>query len=328
MDARLRRFDRVYPYKKSVFPLAIFMSRRRKKPRGFPVNGVLLLDKPAGLTSNGALQEAKQMLYAQKAGHTGSLDPLATGLLPLCFGEATKMSQYLLGSRKSYRVTIQLGTITDSGDADGEVLETREVKVNEAQVAKAVASFEGETEQMPPMFSAIKVNGTPLYKLARQGKEIEREPRQVTAYRIALLSFSGNEIELDLDCSSGYYVRSLAVDIGEKLGCGAHVCALRRTAVADLSVENAITLEQLQAIGSPKDRESVLIDVSAALTHLPRVDLSANIASYFLQGEAVKLPQIITEDEITPVRVFSDTGQFIGLGDAGKVRVKLVRAFS
>lgn len=308
------------------------MARRQKKRRGFPVNGVLLLDKPAGLTSNGALQEAKQMLYAQKAGHTGSLDPLATGLLPLCFGEATKMSQYLLGAPKSYAVTIKLGETTDSGDADGALLETREVTVSEAEVAAAVASFEGEYDQVPPMYSAIKVNGTPLYKLARQGVEVKREPRRVSAYRIQLETFSGDSLTLNLDCSSGYYVRALAVDIGEKLGCGAHVIALRRTAVASLSVDQAITLPQLEAIGSPKDREPVLISVPEALAHLPRVDLSANIGRYFQQGQAVKMPQALASNEADvqqQVRVFSDMGRFIGLGEVREQdRVKLLRAFS
>ena len=311
----------------SVSQSKIIMAKRRK--RGFPVDGVLLLDKPPVLTSNGALQEAKHMLFAQKAGHTGSLDPLATGLLPLCFGHATKISQFLLGSNKSYRVKIKLGETTNSGDSEGEVLLARPVTASLAEVQAAVASFLGEYDQVPPMFSALKVNGVPLYKLARQGIEIERKPRRVTAFRLDVLSFDDDVLEMDLDCSSGYYVRSLAMDVGEKLGCGGHVIELRRTAVASLSVEDAVTLEQIKEMGSPKDREAVLISVDAALQHLPRLDLPENVGFYFLNGQAVKVPDSAVEIDLSGhVRVFVTAG-FVGLGEiTDEKKLKLVRAFN
>ncbi len=265
------------------------------------------------------------MLFAQKAGHTGSLDPLATGLLPLCFGHATKVSQFLLGSDKTYQVKIKLGETTDSGDAEGELRLTRPVEVVRADVELAVNTFVGDYDQVPPMFSALKVDGMPLYKLARQGVEVERKSRRVTAYRIDLLSFGDDIVELELDCSSGYYVRSLAMDLGEKLGCGGHVIELRRTAVADLSVNDAVALDQIKAMGSPKDREAVLIPIDQALTHLPRLDLTESICRFFLQGQPVKY----ADDRalVGQVRVYS-TGGFVGLGEVvDETRVKLLRAF-
>ena len=202
------------------------MARRQ---RGRDVNGMIVVDKPGGASSNDAVQRAKRLYRAQKVGHTGSLDPLATGVLPLCFGEATKFSQFLLDSDKKYWARIKLGVRTDSGDADGQVLETRPVVgVDAAAVEKVLERFRGEIEQIPSMFSAIKHQGQPLYKLARRGIEVERKSRRVTIYSNELVAFDGEEFELEIHCSKGTYVRTIAEEIGEALGCGAHVCALRR----------------------------------------------------------------------------------------------------
>ncbi|MEA3291759.1 MAG: tRNA pseudouridine(55) synthase TruB [Pseudomonadota bacterium] len=288
------------------------MGRRGRSRRGMPVNGVLLLDKPAGITSNGALQEAKQMLFAQKAGHTGSLDPIATGLLPLCFGEATKISSLFLGADKRYWVRIKLGETTRTGDCEGEVIERRPVAVTAQEAETALEKFRGDFEQVPPMYSALKKNGQPLYKLARQGIEVEREPRPVSVYSLELLSLEGDMLELDLACSRGFYVRSLAVDLGETLGCGGHVVALRRTAVGGLKVGNAITLDELQASPSPKEREQFLLTVDRALEHLPRIDLSDNVAFYFCRGQSVRAADLPAKGW---VRVYSEGAGFLGLGE-------------
>ncbi len=294
------------------------MTRRRRQSRGFPVDGILLLDKPAGISSNAALQEAKHMLYAQKAGHTGSLDPLATGLLPLCYGNATKVSSFFLGSDKRYHVKIKLGVATDSGDSDGSVVSEQVVTVNREALEQALVAFKGSYEQMPPMYSALKVNGQPLYKLARQGIEIERKPRAVTVHRLDLLSFVDDVVELDVACSSGYYVRSLAMDLGEALGCGAHVIELRRTEVAGLTVDNAMTLEQLKAVGSPKDREPLLMSIDQALAgFLPQVDLTDNVAYYFKQGQTVRAAGL---PDSGWVRIHTASDGFIGLGEVAEVQ--------
>ena len=192
----------------------------KRRPRGRNVNGILLLDKVGGVSSNGALQMVKKMFAAAKAGHTGSLDPLATGMLPICFGEATKFSQFLLESDKSYRVTAKLGVITETGDADGDVVSTTAVTATPAQIEDALMSFKGDIEQVPSMYSAIKHQGVPLYKLAREGKTVERKPRPVTIYDLRILRIEGDELEFEVDCSKGTYVRSLVEDTGEKLGCG------------------------------------------------------------------------------------------------------------
>ena len=192
----------------------------RRIRRGVPVDGMLMLDKPAGISSNGALQAAKRLLNAQKAGHTGSLDPIATGLLPLCFGKATKVSEMFLNFDKSYTATLQLGTSTDSGDRAGNVINSLPVNVSLEEIESALSSFRGEIMQVPPMYSALKRNGQPLYKLARQGIEVERAPRKVTVYDIELCSFNETKLVLHVSCSKGFYVRSLAMDLGVELGCG------------------------------------------------------------------------------------------------------------
>jgi tRNA pseudouridine55 synthase len=278
------------------------------------VDGVLLLDKPAGLTSNDALQRAKRLLRARKAGHTGSLDPIATGLLPLCFGEATKISRFLLEADKRYLTTFKLGEITDTGDSQGEVTERRPVNVTRRQIERSLARFQGEIEQVPPMYSAIKRDGQPLYKLARQGIEVEREARRVRVEELRVIDFrEGELVELEIACGSGFYVRSFAHDLGELLGCGAHVAALRRLAVGGFDVSRAVTLEQLEAAGEPEDRDRLLLSTDEGLAHLPGVTLSRDAAYYLCRGQSVRA-------EDTPrsgwVRLYTETRRFLGVGVA------------
>ncbi len=304
------------------------MGRRRNKGR--PVNGIVLLDKPQGITSNRALQIIKRLYKAAKAGHTGSLDPLATGLLPLCLGEATKVSGFLLDADKRYNATLKLGVRTTSADAEGEVVEQREIGVyTREQIEQVLDSFTGEIEQIPPMHSALKVNGQPLYKLAHQGKEIERKPRQVHIYQIELLRHDGDELDIAVHCSKGTYIRTLAEDIGEQLGCGAHLSALRRTASGPFALENAVSLSQLEQLATGDEDfsrlDAVLVPAEDALRDWPSVSLSDNTAFYLLRGQAVLVPRAPTEGK---VRVFAESGTFLGIGevmDDGKV--KPVRLF-
>ena len=304
-----------------------------KRPKGRPVSGVLLLNKATGMTSNTALQRAKRLFFAAKAGHTGSLDPLATGVLPLCFGEATKFSQYLLDADKRYRSTFCLGVTTTTGDADGEVITRHDAgNLAEQQVKSALMQFVGEIEQIPSMYSAIKHRGQPLYKLARQGKEVERAPRRVTVYAIDVLSFSGGEtarIEVDIHCSKGTYVRTIAEDLGAALGCGAHVEKLHRLATGPFHVDAALTLQQLEAERGEQRAEVLdhhLLPMDAPIRDYPQLPLAENSAYYFRQGQAVMDPQVYRiGQEGDMVRVFCDSGAFLGLGeitDDGRVAPK------
>ncbi len=275
------------------------------------INGILLLDKPAGYTSNQALQAVKHLLQARKAGHTGSLDPLATGLLPLCFGEATKVSQFLLDADKRYWVAIRLGQTTSTYDAEGEVLVTRPVQLTRPVIEAALRQFQGEIQQIPPMYSAIKQAGQPLYKLARAGIEVERPPRRVVIHALSLVRWQDDRLELTVSCSKGTYIRSLAHDLGETLGCGGHVMGLRRLATGGFSVEQAITLEALQNL--PEDgRLARLLPLDQALTHLPAVDLSLNAAYYLCQGQVVTAPHGVP---MGVVRLYEAGGRFLGLGE-------------
>ncbi len=220
---------------------------RQRRNRGRNIDGIVVLDKAKGLSSNAALQQVKRIYNANKAGHTGSLDPLATGVLPLCLGEATKVSQFLLNSDKKYRARIKLGIRTDSGDSEGIVIEQcDEFEVKRKEVEKALRQFEGEIEQVPPMYSALKVNGVPLYKLARKGQEIERAPRPVTVYSIELTEFEGDELELEISCSKGTYIRIMADDLGQALNCSTHIIGLRRTQARAITEENFINAEDLE----------------------------------------------------------------------------------
>ncbi|MGL5366232.1 MAG: tRNA pseudouridine(55) synthase TruB, partial [Plesiomonas shigelloides] len=222
------------------------MSRPRR--RGRDVHGILLLDKPQGITSNDALQKVKRLYNANKAGHTGALDPLATGMLPICLGEATKFSQYLLDSDKRYRVIAKLGQRTDTSDSDGEVIQERPVQVTAEQLDEALTHFRGDLQQIPSMYSALKYEGKPLYEYARQGIEVPRESRPITVYELTLIRFEGDEVELEVHCSKGTYIRTIVDDLGERLGCGAHVIYLRRLAVATYPMERMVTLEQVEAL--------------------------------------------------------------------------------
>jgi tRNA pseudouridine55 synthase len=270
---------------------------------------VLLLDKPLGLSSNNALQKVRRLYSAAKAGHTGTLDPLATGLLPLCLGEATKFAGELLDADKSYRATLKLGVTTDSADAEGQVLQTRPVNVQEAALKAVLERFLGEISQTPPMHSALKRDGKPLYEYARQGISLERPPRLITIHALNFVSFGGDSVVIDVDCSKGTYIRVLAEDIGEALGCGAHLSALRRTRVADLNVADAITLEQLESM-SPDQRDAGLAPADALLAGLGKVELSAEETDSVLHGQAVRRAGVAGDRQ----RIYSSAGAFVGLG--------------
>ncbi len=292
------------------------MSKRR---RGRAVDGILVLDKPMGLSSNQALQRVKRLYIAAKAGHTGSLDPLATGVLPLCFGEATKFSQYLLDADKAYESTFVLGTVTDTGDAEGRVLESRNANgVTEVDVVAALKAFEGDIEQVPSMFSAIKKDGQPLYKLARQGLEVERKPRAVVIKQLQLRAFRDGEkpeVDIYLECSKGTYVRSLAEDLGRVLGCGAFVSALRRTRAGPFSIEDSLPLDTLEAMKDTSDLhelDNFLLPADAALGALPLVRLSESGGYYMRQGQPVMVPNAPRGGI---VRVALESGEFLGVGE-------------
>lgn len=275
------------------------------------VDGVLLLDKPIGLTSNDALQKARRLFSAAKGGHTGTLDPLATGLLPLCFGEATKFSADLLDADKTYEAILQLGVTTDSGDAEGVVLTTAPVNVSEADVFAVLPRFLGDIQQIPPMHSALKRNGRPLYELARKGIEVEREPRAVTIHAIDMLGLDGETLSLRVSCSKGTYIRVLATDIGALLGCGAHLKGLRRTRVGDLDLQNSVTLAELEALDEA-GRAGCLQPVDALVSSLPVISVEGEAEQRFRHGNPVDLPVGLSGK----IRVYA-AGYLIGVGEPG-----------
>ena len=299
------------------------MARRRN--RGRNVHGILLLDKPAGLTSNRALQMVKRLYNANKAGHTGSLDPLATGMLPICLGEATKVSGFLLDADKRYHALIRLGVKTDSGDADGEVIETRSVPpLSRERVSEVLEGFLGTQMQTPPMHSAIKQQGVPLYKLAHQGIEVERKAREVTIHDIQLRRLEGDELEIDVHCSKGTYIRTLAEDIGEALGCGAHIAALRRTGVGGLEMAHLVDLDTLESLAEEgfEALDALLVPAGDALPDWPAVRLSEDASYYLRQGQPVFVPQLKASGW---VRLYRGEEEFLGLGtvlDDGRVAPK------
>jgi tRNA pseudouridine55 synthase len=303
------------------------MGRRRKQGR--PVSGILLLDKPRGISSNHALQRVKRLYQAAKAGHTGSLDPLATGLLPVCLGFATKFSSFLLDADKRYRVTVRLGTRTATGDAEGDVIGTAPVTgVTERSLLDALSRFVGTIEQLPPMYSAVKHQGQRLYKLAREGKEVERTPRRVQIFDLRPRSVSLPDVVLDVHCSKGTYVRTLAEDIGAELGCGGHVVGLRRTGVGPYreSESRFVTLAVLEALAQREQglaaMDDLLLPLESALGHWPAVSLSEDAAFYLRQGQAVLVPQAPTAGL---VRLYDPSRRFIGVGailDDGRVQPK------
>ncbi|MEB8487557.1 MULTISPECIES: tRNA pseudouridine(55) synthase TruB [Acidithiobacillus] len=281
-------------------------------------HGLLLFDKPAGLTSNAALQRVKRLLGIKKAGHTGSLDPVATGLLVLLFGEATKVSDYILNADKSYRATLRLGQTTTTGDSEGEILEERPVVVSEEQVRMILPQFSGVIAQVPPMYSAIKQGGKPLYELARKGLEVERAARQVRIDALDLVLLDGDRLVLDVRCSKGTYIRSLAADIGAALGCGAHVNGLRRTSTGPFDITQALTLEALADVLGREECPLKAMDL--ALEYLPAVTLTENTAYYLRQGQGVVVAH--TPASLGRIRLYGPMGQFLGLGevmDDGKV---------
>lgn len=288
------------------------MSQTKAKKTWRQVDGVLLLDKPVGLTSNDALQRARRLFSAAKGGHTGTLDPLASGLLPLCFGEATKFSADLLDADKTYEAILRLGITTDSGDAEGQVVATRPVVVSQVDIEAALQRFRGDIMQVPPMHSALKRDGKPLYELARQGVEVEREARPVSIRSLDLQSFTGDNLSLRVRCSKGTYIRVLATDIGEALGCGAYLTALRRTAVADLDLTGAVSLAVVEALPE-EERDNCLQPLDTLLLRLPRVDLDAPAAERFSHGNPVVAPAGL----LGRARVYADN-RLIGLGDIGK----------
>jgi len=283
-----------------------------------PLHGVLMLDKAPGASSNAALQQAKRLYQAAKAGHAGTLDPLATGLLPLLFGEATKFSSDLLEADKSYAAEIRLGVSTTTADADGEVIAERAVSVTADELAAALLHFSGSILQTPPLYSALKHAGKPLYAYARAGIQIERVPRRVAIHALKLQWFEGERLALSVTCSKGTYIRSIAHDLGELLGCGAHLAALRRTAVGRFGLDCAHTLATLEAMAAP-ERDACLLPVDALLQSLPEAHLGPAQQARFVQGQAVPWdgpPQ-------ARVRVYGTSGGLLGVGEAGADRTLL-----
>ncbi len=292
------------------------------------INGLLLLDKPTGMSSNKALQITKRLFNAQKAGHTGSLDPLASGLLPICLGEATKISQYLLAADKSYLVTLRLGVRTATGDMEGEVVATREVPViSMAVLENHFTPFRGEIYQTPSMYSALKHNGQPLYKLARQGITIERESRPITVHQLKILNFTADTVQFELHCSKGTYVRTLVEDFGESLGCGAHVIALHRTQVGNFNSGQMISLDALQALRenlTVEDLDKFLLPMETALSHWPQLRVAESTAFYLRQGHPVVIPHAPVAGWVV---ILDKNDRFLGIGEVledGKVAPRRV----
>lgn len=282
----------------------------RPEPRS--LDGVLLLDKPTGMSSNLALQKAKRLLRAKKAGHTGSLDPIASGLLPICLGEATKLSGFLLNTDKRYRVRVRLGVITETADSEGAVIETCPVPpLTEALVEAALDQFRGEILQVPPMYSALKHQGRRLYELARKGVEVEREARPVTIYELRLETLEAEALELDVHCSKGTYIRSLADDLGRVLGCGGYVESLRRTAVGNLDVRDAHTLDHLESL-SDGDRPALMLPMDHIVADLPSVQLNDEMGFFLRRGQAVLVPKAPTRG---CVRLYGRQATFMGIGE-------------
>ena len=276
------------------------------------LDGVLLLDKPVGPSSSAVLQAVKRLFNADKAGHAGTLDPLASGMLPLLFGEATKFAQFGLDAAKEYAADIRLGAATDTGDAEGEVVERLPVDIDERRLEQALARFRGTIGQVPPMYSALKHEGQPLYALARAGQTVERASRDITVHELELVARDETLLRLRIRCSKGTYVRQLAVDLGLALGTVAHLEALRRTAVAGLRLDQAVTLDDLQALGEAS-RLAWLLPPGKLLEHLPRVDLEEPLAGRFLNGQAVRLEGLLPG----PCRVYR-AGVLLGVAEFGQ----------
>ena len=288
------------------------MSKPRK--RGRDIHGVFLLDKPQGMSSNDIMQKVKRIFQANKAGHTGALDPLATGMLPICLGEATKFSQFLLDADKRYLVTAKLGERTDTSDAEGQIVETRDVNVKTPEILTALERFRGDILQVPTMFSALKHNGKPLYEYARQGITVEREARPITIFELNFIEYNAPYLTLEVHCSKGTYIRTLVDDLGEALGCGAHVTMLRRTAVADYPTEKMLDWHALQSLAEPQDLsllDALLLPMDTAVAKLPALTLNESQTQGIGFGQRIKFdnPNRLQGQ----VRLFSHENCFLGV---------------
>jgi len=297
---------------------------RRPRRRGRLVNGIILLDKPTGITSNAALQQVKGIYFAEKAGHTGALDPLATGMLPICLGEATKFSQFLLNSDKRYQVTAQLGQRTNTSDSDGEIISERAVDFTDTQLLTAIDQFRGDIKQIPSMFSALKYEGKPLYSYAREGIEVPREARPISIYEIKLLDYDRNvqQLKMEIHCSKGTYIRTIIDDLGELLGCGAHVIQLRRTGVSGYPADKMVTLDRLEELLleareqeiQPKELlDPLLLPIDTAVQEMPEVNILPSMASYILNGQALQINDAPNQGFVRIT--IGPEHQFVGVGE-------------
>lgn len=284
------------------------MQKKRIKKN---INGILLLDKPKGLSSNQTLQKAKYLYQAAKAGHTGTLDPMATGVLPICFGEATKFSQYLTDADKAYQATLKLGVTTTTGDVEGEILQTRLVKCSEDHFRLICKDYVGEISQTPPMYSALKFNGRPLYEYAREGIEIERPARTIHIHTISVDAFEDDVAKITVHCTKGTYIRTLAEDIGEQLGCGSHLIGLRRTISGPFSLNQTITLEQLEGM-SDEEKSQQLLPVDQTVTALPAVTLTPDQVEKIRLGQVIKIAHGF---DVELIKLYDSAQRFIGLGE-------------
>ncbi len=296
------------------------MSRPRR--RGRDIHGVLLLDKPQGMSSNDVLQKIKRIYNANRAGHTGALDPLATGMLPICLGEATKFSQYLLDSDKRYRVIAKLGQRTDTSDADGQIVEERPVTFSAQELETALDGFRGDIQQIPSMYSALKYQGRKLYEYAREGITVPREARPITVYELRFIRHEGDELELEVHCSKGTYIRTIIDDLGEKLGCGAHVIFLRRLAVSKYPVDRMVTLEQLRELVEQAEQQQIpaaelldplLMPMDSPASDFPQVNIPLVVAAYFKQGQPVRASGVPLNGLVRVTE--GDDAVFIGMGE-------------
>ncbi|MDO6446201.1 tRNA pseudouridine(55) synthase TruB [Colwellia sp. 1_MG-2023] len=309
------------------------MAKRRK---GRPINGVLLLDKPYEMSSNSALQKVKRLYFAQKAGHTGALDPLATGMLPICLGEGTKFSQFLLDTDKRYQVTAKLGIRTTTSDADGEVVSHKPVNISAEQLADALDQFRGTTKQVPSMYSALKYQGQPLYKYAREGIEVPRESRDITVFHLTLLRFENDEVDLDIHVSKGTYIRTIVDDLGELLGCGAHVAHLHRSAVGNYPTDKMVTIEQLETLLEQANEQNIspstlldplLLPMNTACDGIPKVYVDEMSANFLRHGNPVKAENSPAEGMVQVYIGEDNSDEFIGVGiidDDGLVAPKRI----
>jgi tRNA pseudouridine55 synthase len=292
-----------------------------RRPKGRFIDGIVLLDKDTGMSSNFALQRVKRLFNANKAGHTGALDPLATGMLPICLGEATKFSQHLLEADKRYLVTAKLGERTDTSDSDGEVVQTRPINITQELLDEKLAFFRGTTQQIPSMYSALKYQGQPLYKYAREGIEIPRESRPITVFELNFIKLEGDELTLDIHCSKGTYIRTIIDDLGEMLGCGAHVMMLRRTQVAEYPYEKMVTLVQLEALLEQAHRQDVapktlmdplLLPMDTAVANFAEINLPQAMLYYVMQGQAIQAAGL-KPNELVRITI-GDERRFVGIG--------------